>query len=87
MKKRILTVLLIIVIVIFAVWLVTFAVDYNHSATLRKPVFAKEYLIDATNDTIIYKGVGYKIEVKYYENGIECVEMKMFDKVISASIT
>ena len=46
-----------------------------------------EYLIDATRDTITYKGIGYKIEVRYYENGIERVEMKMFDKVISASIT
>lgn len=87
MKKKLLMSLLIIVIVLFVVWLVTFTVDYNHSATLRKPVFAKEYLIDATRDTITYKGIGYKIEVRYYENGIERVEMKMFDKVISASIT
>ena len=89
MNKK-LKILIGIVVVIFALYLVIFFIDYNRCANLKEPIFAitvKED--DSTNKTIEYQGLGYNVIVNkdVAQNQIVKVEMYMFNKCIAGSIT
>lgn len=83
-----------VILCLIILWLTVFITDYCCCASLREPVF-----VVADNDNLAddggsgtYYGLGYIVEVQKHidaEYGVTIVsvEMKMFGKVIAASIT
>jgi hypothetical protein len=58
-KKKPLKITLAIIISLIAIWLAMFSIDFNRTATLREPIFARE---NGTMGSMTrYDGIGYKI--------------------------
>ncbi len=77
--------------VIFLLWGAVFFTDFNRTANLKEPVFAKPYGASGTMATSL-KGIGYRVDIEYYfdENGnrsIEQISMYLFGKLVAAAIT
>ncbi len=94
MRKRIGYILLIVCIAAMVLWGAMFVTDYTRCTSLRQPVFVFSggESMDDGGGSGIYRGLGYTVEVqKYidpdYGSCITSVEMKMFGRVIAASIT
>ena len=91
MKK--LKIVLIILAVVVALWSGILITDTVKSQNLSEPVFAKEIRVEADNDRVIYRGLGYTVESEYFtdqygESYIGCSEVYLFGKImISAVIT
>ena len=89
-KLRIVLVVFAVIVVLWSGMLIT---DTVKSQNLSEPVFAKEIRVEADNDRIIYRGLGYTVESEYFtdqygESYIGCSEVYLFGKImIAAAIT
>ena len=90
---KILRIVLIVFAVIVVLWSGMLITDTVKSQNLSEPVFAKEIRVEADNDRIIYRGLGYTVESEYFtdqygQSYIGCSEVYLFGKImISAVIT
>ena len=88
-KKRIAAVLAALLLL----WGAMFVTDYVRCSSLREPLFVMAKGVTADDGgSGTYQGLGYTVEVKKYldaEYGscIRSVEMRMFGRVMAASIT
>lgn len=90
MKK--LKIVLIVLAVIVVLWSGMLITDTVKSQNLSEPVFAKEIRVEADNDRIIYRGLGYTVESEYFtdqygQSYIGGSEVYLFGKLIAAVIT
>lgn len=87
MKKKSVKVFLIVICLLFAVWAVMFTTDYTRSLSLREPIFAAS----KSGESGAYTGLGYTVSVEKYtddeQGGVRCVEMRVFGKLVAASIS
>lgn len=94
-KKGLLKISLLVGIIIITLYCVILSVDIIRISTLKKPIFAYEIQMnnalppneirDVTER--LYQGVGYRVEIKYLDDGnIKKMEMYMFNKIIASSI-
>lgn len=82
-----------VIAALIVVWAVIFAVDYIRCSSLREPLFV--FPVDTTlqdGGSGRYCGLGYTVDVNKYidaEYGmcINSVEMRMFGRVIAASVS
>ena len=86
--KKNLKIVLSIIIIIIALYCVILSIDISRVNSSKEPVFAvKVEETDLTYKTIIYQGLGYKVNVKKdvtKENDkIIKIEMYMFNKCIA----
>ena len=91
MKKKYLTIILIIVVLIVC-WLTIFFIDFSRCNSLKMPIFVFSTNTADDGGSGTYYGIGYKVIVKKYissEYGvqIESLEMHFLGRVISASIS
>ena len=88
-KKRIAVVLAVLAVL----WGAMFATDYIRSISLKEPLFVTAKGVTADDGgSGTYQGLGYTVEIEKYlsaEYGVclQSVEMRMFGRVIAASIT
>ena len=90
MKKA--KVVIIAVAVVLVLWAGMLITDTVKSQSLDEPVFAQEIRVEADNDRIVYKGLGYTVESEYFTDTegqayIGCSEVYLFGKMIAAVIT
>ncbi len=88
MKKRVAVTIL---CVLFVLWGAMFSTDYFRCASLRAPLFVVPGITADDGGSGTYIGLGYTVEIKRHmdvEFGscIDSVEMRVFHKVIAASI-
>lgn len=93
MKRKTSRMILIIICAAAVLWGAVFITDFTRCNSLREPLFviAKGVAAD-DGGSGTYQGLGYTVDIEKYidpEFGscVKSVEMKMFGKVISASIT
>ena len=89
--KKTLKIVLSIVIVIVTLYCVILSIDMNRVNSFREPVFAiKLKETDLTYKTIVYQGLGYKVNIKkdvtQENNQIIKIEMYMFNKCIAGAV-
>ena len=89
--KKTLKIVLSIIIVIVTLYCIILSIDMNRVNSFREPVFAiKMQETDSTYKTIIYQGLGYKVniekDVTQENNPIIKIEMYMFNKCILGAI-
>ena len=89
--KKTLKIVLSIIIIIVTLYCIILSIDMNRVHSFREPIFAiKMEETDLTYKTIIYQGLGYKVNVKKdvtKENEqIISIEMYMFNKCIAGVI-
>lgn len=89
--KKTLKIVLSVVIVIVTLYCVILSIDMNRVSSFREPVFAiKLKETDLTYKTIVYQGLGYKVNVEKdvtrENNQIIKIEMYMFNKCIVGAI-
>ena len=83
---------IITVVVIFVLWSAVFTTDYIRCGNLKSPIFViASDDIKKDGGSGIYYGLGYSVEIEKeldIESGVNVisVQMKIFDKIISASI-
>lgn len=88
-KKRIAVVLAVLAVL----WGAMFATDYVRCASLKEPLFVTAKGVTADDGgSGTYQGLGYTVEVEKcldaeYGVCVQSVEMRMFGRVIAASIT
>ena len=93
MKKKVLKIISFVICILVVLWSGMLITDTVKSQNLSEPVFAKEIRVEADNDRIIYRGLGYTVESEYFtdrygESYIGCSEVYLFGKImISAVIT
>lgn len=82
MKKKVLTILGIVIILMLVIYGIIFFVDYNNVSKGKLPIFAIK------SDTQNYEGLGYSVRVQYYKNtdDIEKIEMYVFGKTVAGAI-
>lgn len=82
MKKKVLTIMGIIIVLLIVIYGIIFFVDYNNVANGKLPIFAIKSNMEN------YYGLGYSVNVKYYEdtNSIEEIKMEAFGKTIAGAI-
>ncbi len=92
MKKSIRIVIIVIAAVI-VLWGAMFTTDFIRAGNLREPVFARLQGVTADDGgSGTYQGLGYTVNTEIYTDAeygrcVQAVEMLMFGKVISASIS
>lgn len=85
--KKKLKIILAGVIILAICYSLMLSIDMNRVNSFREPVFAWDIKCKCANMEKQYQGLGYKIEIKYFEDGeMEKVTMAMFGKVIAAAI-
>lgn len=90
--KKIVKVTVTISVFLIFIWLGIFTTDFIRCSSLKSPIFVRpsdDIADDGGSGT--YNGLGYTVKVKKHisvEDGkvLESVEMRMFGKVVSASI-
>lgn len=82
MKKKVLTILGIVIVLLLVIYGIIFFVDYNNVSNGKLPVFAIK------SDTQNYEGLGYFIKVRYYKDtsNIEKIEMFAFGKTVAGAV-
>lgn len=82
MKKKVLTILGIIIVLLLVIYGIIFFVDYNNVSNGKLPIFAIK------SDTQNYEGLGYSIKVRYYKDtsNIEKIEMFTFGKTVAGTV-
>lgn len=82
MKKKVLIIIGIVIILLVVIYGIIFFVDYNNVSNGKLPIFAIK------SDTENYHGLGYTVNVKYYNdiNDIETINMSAFGKTIAGAI-
>lgn len=92
-KKKSTKVILTIITVIIVCWLMMFIIDYNKCLNLEKPIFVVPVGTADDSGSGTYQGLGYSVELEAQLNtkskGLQIISvtMKIFNKVIAASIT
>ena len=89
--KKTLKIVLSIVIVIVTLYCVILSIDMNRVNSFREPVFAiKVQETDLTYKTIVYQGLGYKVNVEKdttrENNPIVKIEMYILNKFIEGAV-
>jgi hypothetical protein len=80
-------VILLLILSIITIYFVAFTIDAHRVINFKSPIFAWDIKSNRANEKQ-YKGLGYKINIYYFENGdTEKTEMSVFGKVIARSIT
>lgn len=93
MQKKTSRIFLVVICAFVVLWGIMFVTDYARCSSLREPIFVVSKGVSADDGgSGTYQGLGYTVSVEKYidaEYGpcISSVEMNMFGKVISASIT
>ncbi len=85
-RKKLIAAAIAVVGVLLCLWAAVFFTDFACVSKVREPVFAK-IVNDGGNP--FYKGIGYSVEIEYYEstNNIEEITMcSAFGTVINAVI-
>lgn len=93
MRKWVRRLVAITLCTLLVLWCGMFITDYVRCGSLKEPIFV--VAVDVTADdggSGTYQGLGYRVEIEKhidaeYGTCIDSVEMWMFGKVISASIT
>lgn len=93
MRKWVRRLVLITLCTLLVLWCGMFITDYVRCGSLKEPIFV--IAVETTADdggSGTYQGLGYRVEIEKhidaeYGTCIDSVEMWMFGKVISASIT
>lgn len=86
-KKKPLKIGLAIVISLVTLYCVMVSIDMSRVNTFRKPIFMWEIQNKCAGQCSSYLGLGYQVDIKYYDNGIiETIEMYMFGKVIAGGV-
>lgn len=82
MKKKVLIIIGIVIVLLVVIYGIIFFVDYNNVSNGKLPVFAIK------SDIENYHGLGYTVNVKYYNdtNDIETINMSAFGKTIAGAI-
>lgn len=82
MKKKVLTILGIVIVLLIIIYGIIFFVDYNNVSKGKLPIFAIK------SDTQNYEGLGYSIKVRYYKDtsNIEKIEMFAFGKTVAGAV-
>ena len=82
MKKKLLIIIGVVIILLVLIYGIMFFIDYNKVLNCELPIFVTK------SDDNHYNGLGYTVEVKYYENmnTIESLNMKMFGKTVAGII-
>jgi hypothetical protein len=81
--KIVLSSIIILVILYFSMLFI----DINRVNSFHKPIFVWNPTTNVGTNEISYQGIGYKVDIKYYDNGIvETIEMYMFGKVIAGGV-
>ena len=82
MKKKVLTILGSIIILLLIIYGIIFFVDYNNVSNGKLPIFVIK------SDMENYKGLGYTVKVKYYKDtkNIETIDMYAFGKTVAGVI-
>ena len=82
MKKKVLIIIGIVIVLLVVIYGIIFFVDYNNVSNGKLPIFAIK------SDTENYHGLGYTVNVKYYNdtNDIETINMSAFGKTIAGAI-
>ncbi len=91
MKKKTGKVFLITAGVLLLLWGAMVTTDSIRCSSLKEPIFVVPGITQDDGGSGTYHGIGYEVEIKKHidpEFGlcVDAVEMKMFGKVISASI-
>ena len=92
MKRKAVKTMLIVICVLAALWAVMFVTDYIRCSSLQEPVFVLAGVTADDGGSGEYRGLGYTVDVEKYIDSegnicVSAVEMKIFDKVVAASIT
>lgn len=74
------------------IWTAAFVVDYSCALNLRKPVFVVAGETADDGGSGAYYGLGYTVNLDVYLDAdygltVQSVEMRMFGRVIAASIS
>lgn len=82
MKKKVLTILGIVIVLMLVIYGIIFFVDYNNVSNGKLPIFAIK------SDSQNYKGLGYSIKVRYYKDttNIEKIEIFAFGKTVAGAV-
>lgn len=93
MKKKTVKITVITLCTLLVLWCGMFITDYVRCGSLKEPIFVVAVGVTADDGgSGTYQGLGYRVEIEKhidaeYGTCIDSVEMWMFGKVISASIT
>lgn len=88
MKK----VLLLALIILVVVWIGMFCTDCYRIGNLQEPVFMKKSGVLECDTSCAYDrcekfvGIGYRAEIKLYNEKISQTEIRMFGRMITAAI-
>ena len=88
MKKKLLTVLAVLLVL----WLAMFTTDACRVSRFREPIFVLRTVTYDDGGSYVGRGLGYKVEVKKYFSPdtpltLESVTMTAFGHVVAAAIT
>lgn len=92
MKRKSARIVLLLAVTLVVLWGAMFVTDYVRCGSLREPIFVLAGITYDDGGSGTYHGLGYTVTVRKHistEYGIEIeyVEMRVFGKVVSASIT
>ncbi len=93
MRKRSRKIILAWICALAVLWCALFTVDYIRCSSLRAPLFVIPIdKIAKDGGSCTYLGLGYTVDLKKqadpeYGGSLRSVEMKLFGRVIAASIT
>ena len=87
LKNKTLRISLAIIITLITCYMVILSINISRVNSFRKPILMWESENYCTTKCTSYKGLGYIVEIKYYDTGIkESVTLSMFGKVIAGGV-
>lgn len=87
LKNKTLRISLAIIITLITCYMVILSINISRVNSFRKPILMWESENYCTTKCTSYKGLGYKVEIKYYDTGIkESIILSMFGKVIAGGV-
>ena len=86
-KKKPLKITLGIIIILTTCYCVMLSIDMNRVNSFRKPIFMLETQNSCSGSCSNYQGLGYSVDIEYYDNGIiEEIKLTMLGRVIAGGI-
>lgn len=87
-KNKISKIILNIFISLLTIYLIVVSIDIYRVNSFKTPIFAKASNNAATTSNgTSYKGIGYRINIKYYSNNvIEKIEMYICEKIVAGGV-
>ena len=87
LKNKTLRISLAIIITLITCYMVILSINISRVNSFRKPILMWKSENYCTTKCTSYKGLGYKVDIKYYDTGIkESVTLSMFGKVIAGGV-